>query len=1112
MLSREHQRSSSTSRSRQPLWYKDAVIYELRVRSFADGNGDGIGDFRGLRAKLPYLQDLGVTTLWLLPFYPSPGRDDGYDISDYTDVDPAVGTLEDFKAFLAEAHARGLRVITELVLNHTSDQHPWFQRARRSPPGSPEREFYVWSDTPERYTDARIIFQDFEVSNWSWDPVARAYFWHRFYSHQPDLNFENEAVRKALFEAVDFWLELGVDGLRLDAVPYLFEQEGTNCENLPQTHEYLRALRRHVDERFDDRMLLAEANQWPEDAAAYFGDGDECHMNFHFPIMPRLFMSIHMEDRFPIIDILSQTPEIPENCQWALFLRNHDELTLEMVTEDERDYMYRAYAHDPTMRINLGIRRRLAPLVGNDRRRMELMNALLMSLPGTPVLYYGDEIGMGDNVYLGDRNGVRTPMQWSPDRNAGFSRANPQQLILPVIIDPSYHYEAVNVEVQQTQPNSMLWWTKRILAQRRRHPAFGRGTLEFLMPDNPRVLAFIRRLDDELILVVANLSRFVDSVELDLTGHEGLVPHELFGGMTLPAIEKGEKLRLTLAGHGFYWFELERHATTPDEIAASEWRPPTLRVSRPSLEELDKEEQARLARVLGDWLPTRPWFAGRLRKLDSASVVELLPFIDGKEPVFLVVLRVEYVAGEGESYLVPLSPGGPERQTSDGVERMPIARLVSMAHPDQSTLLYEAFVEEAGCEGLERTFASSFRASGVNGGELRARFRPPYTGVSSELAARRMRGERGNLLVAFGSEWLLKLYRRLGDGPSPEAEMGWWLADRIEPNVVPALKGELTWRPAMGAPVTLGVLREWVAAECTAWTVALEEARRFFDRAVVADFPPPDVEGSLTERAGRAPPEDVASLIGAMLDWSALLGRKTAELHEALATPSDSAEFQPERYSSFDRRSAYQSMRNLIGTTLRALRSTVRKLPQEAISDAETVLAHEKTLYRKVEYLLSSRLTALRMRHHGELGLDTILHTGRDFVIVDFDGDRARPLPERRRKRSPLRDVAWLIGSLHEAARSAFNDPNIVREADRDALAPWREQWSAWTSAMFLGAYLDAVGDADFVPDGSDELEQLLHRLLLERTLGRVAHLLAVESNEVAVPLAELVALLRDAT
>ena len=608
-----------------PQWFKDAIIYELRVRSYMDSNGDGIGDFPGLTSKLDYLQDLGVNALWLLPICPSPGRDDGYDISDYTDVDPDVGTLEDFRLFVAEAHRRGIRVITELVLNHTSDQHPWFQRARRAPAGSPERNFYVWSDTPDRYRDARIIFKDFEPSNWSWDPLAKQYYWHRFFAHQPDLNFDNPAVHEAMLGVVDFWFGLGVDGLRLDAVPYLFERDGTNCENLPETHALLRKLRAHVDERFKNRMLLAEANQWPEDAAAYYGNGDECHMNFHFPIMPRIFMSIHMEDRLPIIDILEQTPKIPSNCQWALFLRNHDELTLEMVTDEERDYMYKAFAHEPTMRINLGIRRRLAPLVGNDRRQVELMNALLFSLPGTPVLYYGDEIGMGDNVFLGDRNGVRTPMQWSPDRNAGYSRANPQRLILPVIIDPEYHYESLNVESQQANSNSLLWWMKRLIALRKRFQAFGRGTIEFLSPENPKVLAFIRHFEDETVLVVANLSRFTQYVELDLRDYKGRVPTELIGKTRFPPVGDLPYL-LTLGEHAFNWFSLQEPKRA--ELGEASYQPPLLEVASAWEGAFTAAERGAIELVLPAWIEGRRWFPARGREISLTRIADVIP-LDG---------------------------------------------------------------------------------------------------------------------------------------------------------------------------------------------------------------------------------------------------------------------------------------------------------------------------------------------------------------------------------------------------------------------------------------------------------------------------------------------------
>src|ERR1700682_3251182 len=551
-----------------PLWYKDAVIYEVHVRAFHDSQEDGAGDFPGLTQKLDYLQDLGVTAIWLLPFFPSPWRDDGYDISDYTDVHPAYGTLRDFQVFLREAHRRGLRVITEVVVNHTSDQHPWFQRSRRAAPGTQWRDFYVWRDTDQHYQQARIIFKDFETSNWTWDPLAKAWYWHRFYSHQPDLNFDSPHVRKAIIGVIDYWLDMGVDGFRLDAIPYLFEREDTNCENLPETHAFLKDIRAHVDANYPGRLLLAEANQWPEDAIAYFGAGDECNMAFHFPLMPRLFMSIRMEDCYPINEILDQTPPIPASCQWATFLRNHDELTLEMVTDEERDYMYRVYAQDRQTRINLGIRRRLAPLLGNDRRKIELMNALLFSLLGTPVIYYGDEIGMGDHVYLGDRNGVRTPMQWSADRNGGFSRANPQKLYLPITIDPEYHYESINVEAQQKNPNSLLWWMKRLIEQRKRSRAFGRGTLEFLSPSNRRVLAFYRRYEGENILVVANLSRFPQYAEVDLSEFKGRRPVEMFGRAEFPPIGE-QPYVITLGSHDFYWFSLETKPVQPEPAPVS---------------------------------------------------------------------------------------------------------------------------------------------------------------------------------------------------------------------------------------------------------------------------------------------------------------------------------------------------------------------------------------------------------------------------------------------------------------------------------------------------------------------------------------------------------------
>jgi maltose alpha-D-glucosyltransferase/alpha-amylase len=560
-------RVKKTGSATDPLWFKDAIIYELHVRAFQDSNGDGIGDFPGLISRLDYLQSLGVTCLWLLPFFPSPLRDDGYDIANYVDVNPAYGTLSDFKIFLDEAHRRGMQILIELVINHTSDQHPWFQSARHAPPGSPLRDFYVWSMDNQRYKDVPIIFKDTEKSNWAWDEVAGAYYWHRFFSHQPDLNFDNPVVMEEVLKAMRFWLNMGVDALRMDAIPYLYERDGTRCENLPETHAAIKRIRAAIDEEYSSRVILAEANQWPSDVRPYFGDGDECHMAFHFPLMPRIYMALRQEDRLPITDIMAQTPAIPDNCQWALFLRNHDELTLEMVTDDERDYMYYAYSADPRMRINVGIRRRLAPLVDNNRRRIELLNSLMLSFPGTPVVYYGDEIGMGDNIYLGDRNGVRTPMQWNPDRNAGFSTAVPEKLYFPVVMDPIYGYQAVNVETQLADQSSLLHWTRNMIALRKLFQVFGRGTLEFLSPTNRKVLAYLRShtLADghsETVLCVANLSRFAQPAMLDLTQFSGRVPVEMLGYVPFPPITE-QLYAITLTPYSFFWLELQPAAQAP---------------------------------------------------------------------------------------------------------------------------------------------------------------------------------------------------------------------------------------------------------------------------------------------------------------------------------------------------------------------------------------------------------------------------------------------------------------------------------------------------------------------------------------------------------------------
>lgn len=1094
--------------SDDPLWYKDAIIYELRVRSFMDSNDDGIGDFRGLTQKLDYLQDLGVTVLWLLPFYPSPGKDDGYDIADYFDVHPEVGSLDDFRHFLAEAHRRGLRVITELVINHTSDQHPWFQRARRAPKGSSHRNFYVWSDTPDRYAEARIIFKDFEHSNWAWDPVAGQYYWHRFYSHQPDLNFDNPDVHEAVFQVVDFWLGLGVDGLRLDAVPYLYEREGTNCENLPETHAFLRKLRRHIDEKFANRMLIAEANQWPEDAAAYFGDGDECHMNFHFPIMPRIFMAIHQEDRFPIVDILAQTPMLHERCQWALFLRNHDELTLEMVTDEERDYMYGAYAADPTARINLGIRRRLAPLVGNSRRRIELMNSLLLSLPGTPVLYYGDEIGMGDNIYLGDRNGVRTPMQWSPDRNAGFSRANPQRLILPVIIDPEYHYESVNVEAQQNNPSSLLWWTKRIIALRKRYRSFGRGGIEFLQPANHRVLAFIRRYGDEIILVVANLSRFVQYVELDLSAYAGMVPVELFGRTRFPPIGELPYL-LTLSSHGFYWFELVRPRSAMQEARAAAYEAPTIRVEGAWQRVFEGEALEELLVALPEWLAGRPFFPGKQR-IEAVEVREALPL---SERAALVLLQVQQYARPADTWVVPL--GFADREKGEEIRaRSPQAvaayLTVEGSAGGRAGVLFDLLADAESCLPLVEAVIGRIRVAGRSG-ELVGSCEAELAFEPARLRPRVLKAEQGNGAIAFGDELFFTLYRQLGDVMNPSLEVGRALLRTGGTEATPPLLGALEFGPRRQEPATVAVVHALVRAETDGRQYTREAVGRFLERILTEDrdaIPDPLPERSLVRLADREPPPGVALRMGPYLDAARQMARLVADVHVRFASIADDPAFAPEPYSAMDQRSTYQTMRNVTGRVLRSLRASLESLRPESRPVAQAILDQQQEIYDRFAPLLEKRLTAHRGRVHGNLNLARFLFTGREFVLIDFEGDRSKPLVERRRKRSPLRDLASMLRSFHRVAITALLDPAMVREGDQAVAAPWADLWGTWAAAVFLGSYLEAVGDIPFVPADRNELALLVDAFSIEHVLTELGQTLEDNPLRADVPLHALQLLL----
>lgn len=1091
-----------------PLWYKSAIIYEVPVRAFFDSNADGIGDFRGLTQKLDYIQELGVTALWLLPFYPSPLKDDGYDIADYYSINPIYGSLADFKTFMREAKERGLRVITELVVNHTSDQHPWFQRSRRAPPGSREREFYVWSDTPEKYKEARIIFKDFEPSNWTWDPVAHAYFWHRFYSHQPDLNFDNPVVHREILRILEFWLDLGVDGLRLDAVPYLYEREGTSCENLPETHAYLKQLRAHLDAKYGDRMLLAEANQWPEDAVTYFGSGkgDECHMAFHFPLMPRLFMAVRLEDRIAVTDILEQTPPIPETCQWALFLRNHDELTLEMVTDEERDYMYRVYASDAKARLNLGIRRRLAPLLKNDRKRIELLNLLLLSLPGTPVIYYGDEIGMGDNIFLGDRNGVRTPMHWSADKNAGFSRATPQALYAPIILDPEYHYEAVNVETEQNNPHSLLWWTRRVLALRKRWRVFGLGSLEFLHPENRKVLAFIRQYEQQTVLVIANLSRFPQPVELDLARFRGCVPVELFGRTAFPAIANGS-YPFTMSPHSALWLALEPAAERQQADFSSRLST-TLTVEEDWEELVVGKNRDELELSLPDFLQQSRWFAGR-GEMKSARIRELVPLPHESGKHFLTLVIADFAQADSEEYLLPLgfaSGAEADRLEHDHpgfvfararVERRNLNGFIydAAAGKDFDRMLFEVIAR--------RRALRSHQSEGSLIGSTAPGLRLARDGGAPEPRA--VRTEQRNTIIVYGDKFILKLFRRVESGPHPALESAKFLSEKNFPNV-PPYAGALEFQTVDAERTCLGILSGFIPDTENGWTFTFDALRRYFDRVrtLPNDAREDDTVISLVELAQQGISDSAAETVGTYFESARLMGQRIGELHLALASDPDNKDFAPEPFTPFYQRSLYQSLRNHLTFHFRLLRRDLETLPEAVRPVAEKVLALQDTIMARYRSVYQTPMTAQRIRCHGNLHLGHLLHTGKDFFIIDFEGEPAWTLSQRRIKRSPLRDIAGVIRSFHYVAESALRHQseagNLLAEQFR-GLLPWARFWVHQVSADFLGAYLAAISKSDLLPKTQPGLAALVEAFLLDQAIIEMSRELHNHNESIRIPL-----------
>jgi maltose alpha-D-glucosyltransferase/alpha-amylase len=1075
---------SEVSLGTDPLWYKDAIIYQLHVKSFFDANNDGIGDFAGLLAKLDYIASLGVNTIWLLPFYPSPRLDDGYDIAEYRDVSPDYGSLKEFKTFVREAHARGLRVITELVINHTSDQHPWFQRARQAKPGSRERDFYVWSDTDQKYPETRIIFLDTEKSNWTWDQAAGAYFWHRFYSHQPDLNFDNPRVLKEVLSVMRFWLDMGIDGLRLDAIPYLVEREGTNNENLPETHVVLKKIRAALDAAYPDRLLLAEANQWPEDTQEYFGDGDECHMAFHFPLMPRMYMAIAKEDRFPITDILRQTPEIPENCQWAIFLRNHDELTLEMVTDEERDYLWNTYAADRRARINLGIRRRLAPLMQRDRRRIELMNALLLSMPGTPVVYYGDEIGMGDNIYLGDRDGVRTPMQWSPDRNGGFSRADPASLVLPAIMDPVYGFESVNVEAQSRDQHSLLNWMRRMLMLRRNHHAFGRGTFRLLYPSNRKVLAYLREHEGETILCVANLSRTPQAVELDLSAFAGRVPVEMTGPSPFPPIGQLTYL-LTLPPYGFYWFQL----TT--EVESPQWRtaPPeqltefeTL-VLRSGLQGgLDERHKQLITQdILPSYLPIRRWFASKNETLHEARIPWTVPM-----PFAEDVLMAEVEASVGkrtERYFMPL---GIAWESAGGLPLPQQLALARVRRGPRVGFLTDGFAVDRWAHAVLQALCERSTVETPDG-EIRFEGTPELDcmQVTQDASIRWLSAEQSNSSLIIGDLAMIKLVRRVFAGTHPEAEMTQYLTKVGYQNSAPLL-GEVLRVSADGTPHTLAIVQGAIRNQGDAWNWMLENLKRTLD------------EYELIEN--EAVPEE--GIFTTLENFAEVVGQRLGELHVALAAQTDDQAFAPIEAGAGDIEGWKTRAQEQLVSALDILSRARGDLDPETGALADSILDRRDELIAAVDRLAETGRGTLLTRIHGDFHFGQVLVAQGDAYIIDFEGEPARELEERRAKTSPLRDVTGLLRSLdYVAVTASIPDEDISSAQFRDIRGSLLKNFYAGAQKAFLNAYWDATAQAPQLGLSPDRHRSLLDLFLLEKAAYEVQYEASNRPKWLAIPL-----------
>ncbi|MBS1553714.1 MAG: maltose alpha-D-glucosyltransferase [Bacteroidetes bacterium] len=1079
-----------------PLWFKDAVIYELSVRAFYDSNADGIGDFPGLIQKLDYLEDLGINTIWLLPFYPSPLRDDGFDVVEHCDIHPDYGTLADFRQFLKEAHRRNIRVITELILNHTSDQHPWFQKSRKAREGSRYKDYYVWNSTADKYKQARVMFTDSESSNWAWDNEAKAYYWHRFYRHQPELNYDNPEVQLEMIKVVDFWMKMGVDGFRLPNVPFLFEEEGTNCENLPQTHAFLKKLRSHIDKHYDDRILIAEANLWPEDAAKYFGDGTECHMNFNYPLMPRLFLGLRTEDSYPIVDIIEQTPATPANGQWALFLRNHDEIALEMVTEEEKDYLFKAYATDPHTKHNLGINRRLAPLLNNDRRKIELLYTILFSLPGTPVIYYGDEIGMGDNIYLGDRFGVRTPMQWNLNLNAGFSDANPQKLFLPIVTDPIYRYESLNVATQEENPSSLMWWIKNVLAMRKRLNVFGRGELKFIESTNSKVLCFARTYGEQRLIVVANLSQFSQATTLNFSDYRDCDITEVFSQNRFESVGVGD-YPITIGPYGYFWFQADA-AEGKENGSSNEL---FLYKSDLSWERLfgNYNEMRVLERkVLQPFMKKCRWFGGKAKVISKMGIHKVIPVKVEGETHYLTIIQVDYVQRLPELYFLPMC-------------FVPADNLFDKADFIPQSVICRAEIQEKSGFIMDSSYSKSFRDFLFASMDKKLRLKDDegtlefnssvYVKLNAEkIDSKILKAEQSNTSIIYNDQYFFKFYRKIEKEINPDLEIVRFLSESTNFRNAPKYAGSIEYRDNEGKTIVFGLLQEKVENQGDSWVMTLDSVGRFYER-VMAKAKKEKLPKLVNKDAIKfdEAPELIQEFIGkGFYERVVRLGQRTAEMHLALASDNANPAFSPEYFTANYQRALYSSLRKLVNDRMKMLRQALGKLDEATQLIAKEVLAMEDEILECFSEIYQTRINGIKTRIHGDYHLGQVLFTGKDFIIIDFEGEPGFSFSERRLKKNPLKDVAGMMRSFHYAAFGKILLNENYREKDLEFLEQWAEQWQHYVSRFYLGAYLERMGMEKSL---SPENEILIRTYLIEKAVYELGYELNGRPDWVNIPL-----------